>query len=337
MIVALAITTVALFVTDLWLVTYIVVTPIQSRISNRRLRWTTGDHVEDVRNRASLAAQLSLMGPVNTVAGAFAGLGASMYVVNSEFQFTTSLLPVILLGIALVSVQFGGLIIGFWASRPLRAWITNPLVLEATLRRRVQEGPAPREMVDDFEQNLADLRRKPSVRGLKTADDLMRLGMQAPAALEEWPAAPDHDSAKWTKIVRHELDRHAGRRWLWHGHRRSFLLPLVLGSALAFAVAWLGTVQFDSGPIVAAVLVIAFSLWHLLLAWLGSKAVREDLVLTNRQDALVRAKLSLCAELILALRRQGEPATATSVDSTTLVVSIGRWQLRRGPRRRNGG
>ncbi|WP_410631500.1 hypothetical protein [Amycolatopsis sp. cmx-4-83] len=333
MIVALVITVFALVLTDLWLVMSVAVTAVLSRSANRRLRWTTGDHVEDVRNRSSLFAQLSMMGMVNTVAGAFAGLGASMYVVNSKVQFTWSIVPVFLLGIALVLVQGGGLVVGYWASRPLRAWITSPFVLEATVRKQLQAGPAPAEVIDDYDQILAELRRRPLVRGLTTSDGRVRPGMRSPVAEEEWPPARDHDPVGWTGRVRDDLDRRAAWRWVWHGQRRAFVLPLGIGVVLSGTAIGLSAAQLNPGAPTTVALAVAFGLWHVFLCWLGSKAARVELVLINRQHALVLAKLTVCADLIKALRELNRPVHPVAAEPVLPVLSVGRWQLFRRPHR----
>ncbi|MDQ7809391.1 hypothetical protein Q5425_37185 [Amycolatopsis sp. A133] len=57
-----------------------------------------------------------------------------------------------------------------------------------------------------------------------------------------------------------------------------------------------------SKPATTIVLAVVLGLWHALLAGLGIRAAHEEVVLLNRQHALVRANLAVCAELIEALR-----------------------------------
>ncbi|WP_103349749.1 hypothetical protein [Amycolatopsis sp. CA-128772] len=329
MIVALLISASALVMFDLWLVAVVVTAVVHPRLANRRLRWAVADHAEDVRNRVSLFAQLSLMGMVNTVAGAAAGLGASMYVVNSRVQFTWSIAPVFLLGITLVLVEGGGFVIGYWASRPLRKWITNPSVLEATLRKQLQSGSAPDEVLEEFSQILAELDRKLIIRRLITPDGRVLPGMRSPIAEDEWPPAGDHDPMAWARRVRADLEPYAAWRWLWRGLKAVLVLPLGLALLASGTVVALTDMVLHPNPAGAIVLAVVLVLWHALLAGLGVRAAREGIVLLNRQHALLRAKLAVCADLIQALRdlnRSDFPAPATP------ILSVGRWQLLRRPR-----
>ncbi|MFB9924148.1 hypothetical protein ACFORO_10185 [Amycolatopsis halotolerans] len=167
MILARVIVAATLVLAELWSVLAIFSVGFDSRRGNRRLRWITGDDAETVRDRHSLMAQLSMMGIVNTVAGAAAGLGASMYAANNHLQFTQSVVPIFMIGMAVLAVQASGLVVGHWASRPRRAWITNPFVLEATLRQSLREGPVPDHTIDEYEQILEKLRSETSVLFLK--------------------------------------------------------------------------------------------------------------------------------------------------------------------------
>ncbi|MBE8522001.1 hypothetical protein ILP97_31715 [Amycolatopsis sp. H6(2020)] len=184
-------------------------------------------------------------------------------------------------------------------------------------------------MLDEFSQILAELDRKPLIRRLTATDGRVLPGMRSPVADEEWPPAPDHDPVAWTRRVRADLEPHAARRWLWHGLKRAFVLPLGLALLASGAVVGLSHALVDPDPAGTIVLAVILGSWHTLLAWLGTRAAREDIVLLNRQHALIRAKLTVCADLVQALRNLNRPDPPTPA---TPVLSVGRWQLLRRPR-----
>lgn len=331
MILARVIVAATLVLAELWSVLAIFAVGFDSRRGNRRLRWITGDDAETVRDRHSLMAQLSMMGIVNTVAGAAAGLGASMYAANNHLQFTQSVAPIFMIGMAVLAVQASGLVVGHWASRPRLAWITNPFVLEATLRQSLREGPVPDHTIDGYEQILEKLRSETSVLFLKKADTLETLGIASSAAAREWPPSGNRPPEEWAKLVRADLSPRAVWRWIWARRKLALVCPLSLGVLASAALVGLRAIAADgASPVAVIAVAVVLCGWHVLLGLLMHRAATEELVLANRTRAREKHKIDACAALICELKAGSKPRPkATEQPPARTILSVGRWHLLR--------
>jgi hypothetical protein len=126
-------------------------------------------------------------------------------------------------------------------------------------------------VLDEFSQILAELDRKPLVRRLTAPDGRVLPGLRSPIAGEEWPPAADHDPVAWTRRVRADLEQHAAQRWIWHGLKRPFVLPLGLGLLASSTIVGLSYVLFARDPAGTIALAVVLGLWHPLFAWLGTR------------------------------------------------------------------
>lgn len=304
--------------------------PDASRVNNR-MRYTIGPHPEEVRSRHSLLAQLGIMGMVNIVAGAAAGLGASLYSINGQLRFNNSTTPIAVIGVAIVIVEVSGFVIGYWATRPLTAWITDPHMLEAMLRRALHDGVSHNGEVDDLANVFEELEATPSTPRLKKRGDLRRLGIEAPSAALEWRPTNNHDPRGWAKRIRDELSLRDSWRWAWCRRRLGLVIPLALTILAALTIALLATLtrfsHFNAAGL--AILYIGLAAWCVILSWLVTLASRAELVMVNRQAAREAAKLRTCKDLLLALRNRTTttPSRLPNVPASGIRLSIGRWTL----------
>lgn len=318
----------------LWTPLSLIPLSLENSRMNRRIVDADRPHPDEVRNSRVIAAQFVPMTVVNLMAGALAGIGASMFVDNGRLRWPSSPAPLVLIVSAIALTELIGIVLVAYLTRPTWAWIEDSSVFRSYLRQVKARGWAG-------ERELAQLRKRQSawagttnVRPLRSPRDLRELGLELPAAGKEWASHEGCDHAEFgaelqADVSRKQVGRWITRRRLW----RLGIPPLVTALAIA------GEAR---GLMVAAGLTFSWSLvltvpiafcCAVVLYWLAFRVGRLDLVMTNRYLALERAQLRDCDQLIDQINemhaREQADASPVPADSGAdqLMLRIGRWEI----------
>lgn len=129
--------------------------PPNSHMS-RRIVDAERPHPDDVRNSIVIAVQVVAMSVVNLMAGALAGIGASMFVANGQLRWPSSQVPLALIVSAISLVELIGVLFVAYLTRPTWAWIEDSSVFRSYLRQVKLRGWVG--------ENRADRNSKTSVK-----------------------------------------------------------------------------------------------------------------------------------------------------------------------------
>jgi hypothetical protein len=325
-----------LFLDLIWTMFWLLYLGLDSRQMNRQIKDAEHPSPDELRNRAVMIGQLALMGLVNVMAGALAGIGSSLFVDGGRFRLPSSQVPYILIVIAASLTVFSGIIIGTYITRPAREWVWDTSDFRSYLRQVKREG-----LVSETE--LAKIRKRrdrwdvrTNVRPLRGPNDLSRLGLELRKAHEEWASSAPNDPVEFGTRLRADVTAKQVWRWIW---RRRFWQLGVSSAIASCAVALIITGRLASKlprlPILFPwLLLIALALICIAFVYLLAFRVgRLDLVMTNRYFALERKQLRDCDSLIGQIqelhRRRQEYASLAGADGSAdkLVFRIGRWDL----------
>lgn len=324
----------ALFIALLWAPISLLSLGLDNMLMNRQVKDLERPNPDEIRSYKVIVNQFVPMSVVNLMAGALAGIGASLFVDSGRLRWPSSQTPIVLIGLAIFLTEFTGIAIAFYVTRPTRAWITDSSVFRSYLRQ-----VNARRWVGDNE--LADIKRlqamwsvKTNVRPLRDPNELRDLALELPTAHEEWASVIRYDPVEFGARLRADVSMKQVRRWirrkrLW----RLGIPPLMTGLVLAALIrglirltglaAWLSVLLFV--PLACGCV--------LSLYWLAFRVGRLDLVMTNRYLALERKQLCDSNKLISQIEQsQGQEQTNASPsadvpDSSRFVIRIGRWEL----------
>jgi hypothetical protein len=318
----------------LWTPLSLIPLSLENSRMNRRIVDAERPHPDEVRNSRVIAAQFVPMSVVTLMAGALAGIGASMFVDNGRLRWPSSQAPLALIVSAIALTELIGIVLVAYLTRPTWAWIEDSSVFRSYLRQVKARGWAG-------ERELAQLRKRQStwagttnVRPLRSPRDLRELGLELPAAYKEWASPDGCDHAEFgaelqADVSRKQIERWIMRRRLW----RLGIPPLV--TALAIAGEARGLMVVAGLPFSLSLVLtvpVAFCC-GIVLYWLAFRVGRLDLVMTNRYLALERAQLRDCDQLMAQIdelhTREQANASPASADSSAdwLTLRIGRWEI----------
>jgi hypothetical protein len=324
----------AVFLALLWTPISLLSLGLDDLLMKRRIKDLERPNPDEIRSYKIIVSQFVPMSVVNVMAGALAGIGASLFVDSGRLRWPSSQTPIVLIGLAIFLTEFTGIAIAFSVTRPTRAWITDSSVFRSYLRQ-----VNARRWVGDSE--LADIKRlqemwsaKTNVRPLRDPDELRGLGLELPMAREEWASLVRYDPVQFRDRLRADVNTRQIRRWitrkrLW----RLGIPPLVTGLALAGVIR--GLIRLTGLSTWVSVLLfvpLAFGCVFLLY-WLAFRIGGRDLVATNRYLALERKQLCDSDKLISQIEQSNgqEQANASPTDgvpdSSRFVIRIGRWEL----------
>lgn len=120
---------------------------------NRRIKDAERPPPDEERDIQAVVSQLVPMSMVNILAGALAGIGASLFVVNGRLRWPASMIPYYLVEGALCLTVFTGMALTAYIRRPRRAWVRNSSALRSYLRQ-INERPRVEESDLDEIQKL---------------------------------------------------------------------------------------------------------------------------------------------------------------------------------------
>lgn len=303
---------------------------------NNHIKDADGRHPDDVRNDRAVAGQLVPMSVLNLMAGALAGIGASLFVVNGRLRWPSSGVPMALFIVALCLVEIPGMFIISYLSRPTRDWVTDSSVLRSYLRVVNARGWVGNGELADIRKLRRGWDTKTSARPLRSPGELAREGLELPAAQAEWSSSVPVDPA----LFKHSLCSQVNPRQIrgWIKQRRIFRLgasPLISG--LAVAAILRGLIDLIGVPIWLSISLL-FPLavgCAVPLYWWGFCVARKELVVVNRLLALERAQLRDCDVLLAEIEswKVQEHNGLRSADAEgcvgRLMLRIGRWDVLR--------
>lgn len=117
---------------------------------NQQIKDGKGLHPNEVRNLSSLGGQLVLINVINVIAGATAGIGASLFVDGAQLRWPPTELAVGLIATALAATEITGIFVIRYTTRPTRAWITDSSIFRSYLARINASGLVGDDDMDDI-------------------------------------------------------------------------------------------------------------------------------------------------------------------------------------------
>jgi hypothetical protein len=326
----------ALFLDLIWTLYWLLYLGLDSREMNRRIKDAEHPPPDELRDRVVIIGQLVLMSLVNVMAGTLAGIGASLFVDGGRFRWPSSNVPYALIIIAALLTGFSGLAIAAYITRPALMWVWDTSDFRSYLRQVKGEGLVSETSLAEIQKRRLKWDKRTDVRGLRSLDELGRLGLELPEAHEEWGSRTPNDHVEFGRQILKDVT--VGQTWRWIFRKRLWRLgipPFIAGCALALIIIGRLAPTLPHLPIVFPwLLLVVFALFCILLLYtLAYRVGRLDLVMTNRLAALERKQLDDCDLLIEQIgelrKRQQEHALGAKVDGSTdkLMLRIGRWDL----------
>jgi hypothetical protein len=303
---------------------------------NRQIKDLDGPAPDELRNISIVRNQFVTISVVSLVASVLAGIGGALFVDAGKLRVPSSQAPVVLIGLALFLIEFTGILIGYYVTRPTQAWVRDCNVFRSYLRQINARGWVGESELADIRERQSRWSDDTNVRPLHNPHELRELGLELPRAYEEWISPVRHDPAQFGAKLRDDVTERQVRRWirckrLWQLR----ILPLLSGATIGFVLA--GTIRAFTHLNKLAFWVLLFPAIAfcciLMLYWLAFRAGRIDLVLINRRLALERKQLHDCDQLISQIERwrDRERTDASQVDvqsgTSRSIIRIGQWDL----------
>jgi len=326
----------ALFLDLIWTIIWLLYLGLDGRQMNRRMKDAEHPSPEDLRNRAVMVGQLALMGVVNVMAGALAGVGSSLFVDGGRFRWPSSQVPYALITVAVSLTVFSGTIIAAYITRPVRKWVWDTSDFRSYLRQIKREGLVSETGLVEIRKRRERWEKRTNARPLRTPEELSTLGLELPKAHEEWVSSAPNDPVVFGSLLRADVTAKQVWRWIWR--KRLWQLgipPFIAGCTIALIIIGRLASILPSLPLLFAwlLLIVLALICIRSVYWLAFRVGRLDLVMTNRYLALERKQLSDCDCLIGQIeeshRRQQEYTSLAGANGSPdkLVFRIGRWDL----------
>lgn len=296
---------------------------------NRRMKDAERPPPEEERDLQAIVAQLGPMSMANIMAGALAGIGASLFVDNGRLRRPSSQIPYALIALALALTVFTAMALTAYIRRPRPSWVGNTSSLRSHLRRVNEQSRIGESDLAEARELRSRWAEDTVVRPLRRVNELRELGLELPAAYEEWNSATPYDPIRFGAKLKTEISAKQVRRWI--GRKRLWRLgipPFASGLALAgiiIIVIALGKFTIWSSALVYTPIVC---LYTVLLYWWAFRTGRLDLMATNRLFALERSQLDDCDRLIEQIEKKFILGQLRSDQRGRLILGIGRWELR---------
>jgi len=326
----------ALVLNLLWTIIWLLYLGLDGRQMNRRMKDAERPSPDELRNRAVMVGQLALMGMVNVMAGALAGIGSSLFVDGKQFQWPSSQVPYALIVLAASLTVFSGMIIAAYITRPARKWVWDASGFRSYLRQIKREELVSETDLTEIRKRRERWKQRTNVNPLSNPEELSTLGLELSKAREEWVSSVPNDPVEFGTLLRGSVTRK--QVWRWILRKRLWQLgipPFIAGCAIALIIISRLASILPSVPLWSAwllLIVLAFICIRSVY-WLAFRVGRLDLVMTNRYFALERKQLSDCDRLIGQInethRRQQEHTSLAEANGSSdkLVFRIGQWDL----------
>lgn len=290
---------------------------------NRKIKDGKGLLPEEAKNLSSLGGQLVLMNVINVIAGATAGVGASLFVDGDRLRWPPTGWAVALIAAALFAAEITGIFVVRYTTRPTRAWITDASIFRAKLIQISRLGPIDDEEMEELLDTRDEWRSRTIVRPLRNRSELQQLGLELKSARQEWISTTPINRKEFGNRLLAEVSSKQVR--LWIRSKRRWLAILPTGSAVSLAatiITELWVVATSRLLLVITALVCGL-ICEAAFYGITFPVARRDLVMTNRYVALERMQLNACEQLIQRIQENRDH----------LVMRIGGWDLyRRAPK-----
>lgn len=303
---------------------------------NKRIKDAERPHPDEIRDGRVIAAQFVPMSVVNLMAGALAGIGASLFVSGGRLVWRASQVPLALIVSAIVLIEFTGIAIVAYLARPTWAWVEDSSVFRSYLRQLKARGWIREGELAEIRKRRSEWLSRTNARPLHNPHDLSDLGLELPRAHEEWASPVRYNPVEFGARLRREVSANQARRWiacrrLW----RLGIAPLASGLAIAGMILGLALIAGLAAPLSVLLFVpIAFGCVAVLYL-IAFRVGRFDLVMTNRYLALERAQLRDCDRLIEQIEhlhaheKVNNSVAWTDPDAGRVMLRIGRWEILR--------
>jgi hypothetical protein len=303
---------------------------------NKRIKDAERPHPDEIRDSRIVAAQFVPMSVVNLMAGALAGIGASLFVSKGRLLWPASQVPLALIMSAVTLIELTGIAIAAYLARPTWAWVEDSSVFRSYLRQLRARGWVGEGELAEVQKRKLIWSSRTNVRPLRNPRDLCELGLELPTAHEEWASSVRCDPVEFGARLRAEVGVKQTRRWIVRRRwRRLGIAPFVSGLAIAGLIRGLvGIAGLAASLSVLLFVPLAFGCIATLY-WIAFQVGRLDLVMTNRYLALERAQLRECDWLIeqiedLHARQKINNSVAYGgSDVRRMILRIGRWEILR--------
>lgn len=167
---------IALFLDLIWTIFWLLQIGLDGRQMNRRIKDADHPSPDELRNRAVMVGQLALMGMVNVMAGALAGIGSSLFVDEGRVRWPSSQAPYALIILAVSLTVFSGIIIAAYITRPARKWVWDTSDFRSYLRQIKREGVVSETELVEIRERRERWERHTNVRPLRNPEELRALG-----------------------------------------------------------------------------------------------------------------------------------------------------------------
>jgi hypothetical protein len=310
---------------------------------NKRIKDAERPHPDEIRDNRAIAAQFVPMSMVNLTAGSLAGIGASLFVSGGRLLWPASKVPLALIVSAIVLIEFTGIAIVAYLSRPRWAWVEDSSIFRSYLRQLKARGWIGEGELAEVQKRRSAWLSKTIVRPLRSPHDLCELSLEFSSARQEWASSIRYNPVEFGARLRAEVSVKQARRWILHRRLwRLGIAPLMSGLAIAGLIC--GLISFTGLPASLSVLLFVPLSFSCVggLYWIAFRVGRLDLVMTNRYLALERAQLRDCDRLIAKIeelhkREQvSTPVACTNSDAARVILRIGRWAIWRHQDGRTG-
>jgi len=296
---------------------------------NRRIKDAERPPPDEERDIQAVVSQLVPMSMVNILAGALAGIGASLFVDNGRLRWPASGIPYYLIEGALFLTVFTGMALTAYIRRPRRSWVRDASALRSYLR---QINAGRRVEVSDLDeiQNLRSRwKEKTSAWPLRRAEELRELGLELPTAHSEWNSQRLYDPIQFGSDLRKEVNKRQVRRWIKQKRLLRLGAPPFASGLTLTGLIIVVIVSANSTDWKSALFIPIVVGYTALLYWMAFRIGRLDLVVTNRLLALERAQLDQCDRLIEQIKEKHMlEQVRANPESGNLILRIGRWELR---------
>jgi hypothetical protein len=306
-----------------------------NRRMNRQIKDGQGLHPDDARNLSSLGGQLVLINLINVIAGAAAGVGASLFVDGDRLRWPPTGWAGALIVAALVAAEITGIFVVRYTTRPTRAWITDTSIFRTYLTRISRSGPVDDGEMEEILASRDEWLSRTIVRPLRSRSELQRLGLELKSARQEWISTEPIDRAAFGNQLISEVSRKQVHLWIKHKRRwRLAILPAGSAASLTASIIIELWVAASSRFLLVIISLVTGLLWGAALYRVTFPVARRDLIMTNRYVALERMQLNACQRLIQRIEEARESEDSGLRLKTSghgrLVMRIGTWDLYRG-------
>ena len=257
---------VGFLVTSAWAIISSLALWADNRRMNQKIKDGKGLHPNEVKNLSSLGGQLVLINVINVIAGATAGIGASLFVDGARLRWPSTGLAVGLIAIALAATEITGIFVIRYTTRPTRAWIYDTGIFRSYLARINASRLVSDEDIDDILETRAEWSSRTIVRPLRSRKELQELGLELMSAHQEWTSQKPIKPTEFGDKLLAETSRK--QVWLWIRRKRLWRLgiPPVGSSFTLAALTLVVLVPYSHSKLLGVVLLtILFLFWGTVL------------------------------------------------------------------------